>query len=439
MRWSWILLAFAFFLPSASAANHYIRAGSSGDGSDWSKAWGSFASVTWTRGDTYYVASGTYPEHVIVSRALSGSLWIYIKKATIAGHGTDMGWNTSYALGQAVIAGQWEFYVGYMDLDGVTGSGDSGHGIKIDCSGMGTSGSGLSIASGQSYINLSHIEIQMSGPSSGLSQDGVYCNSTAPVTNHHYSYLYIHDVPRNGLTWTGHAGNCVLEYCYFYRVMSLVPTIHGQTIQLSNAPMSGIEIRYNIAIDTAGTAFVAMLGSSGLNYSDIHIYDNIIWTSDKVTYTFSPGGVYGAAATNQVNILVYNNTWYNVRNANSWLAGSSVSGNEQRNNVYVNCYHQYPNLGTTSTNNFYYGPTGGNIPSGEVGQVNGTRMPVISPPSDFRLTSNSEAIGKGIPLGSQYAQDFAGIIRPLGSAWDIGAFAASGISISPPANLRIVP
>src|ERR1700754_1598691 len=45
----------------AQAANHYIRAGSTGaqTGNDWSSAWPALPS-TLVRGDTYYIADGTY-------------------------------------------------------------------------------------------------------------------------------------------------------------------------------------------------------------------------------------------------------------------------------------------------------------------------------------------------------------------------------------------
>jgi hypothetical protein len=427
------LLSFFLVAPFATGANHYIRAGSSGNGSDWANAWGSISSAVWTRDDTYYIASGTYPESPTISA--SGTSWLYIKKATATDHGTDVGWNSSYATGQAIIIGKLQLFSGNIDINGVTGSGNSGHGIKIDASALGNGSVGILTSSGRSYVNLSHIEVQMAGEASGITQDGVYCNSTTPVSYHHYSYLYIHDVPRNGITWTGHQGNNIIEHCYFYRVRSTVPAIHGQTIQFTTAPMSGIDVRYNIAVDTSGTAFVALLGTGGANYSDIHIYDNIIWQTDRITYDFSPGGIFGSEGTNQVNIKVYNNTWYNVRDPNSWFYGPAVSGNEQRNNLYINCDHNHPNYGTTSTNNVYYGAVGQNRPSGEVGQVNATTMPVVSAPLNFQLAVNSQAIGKGVSLGSKFASDIAGTVRALGSLWDAGAYSA----LVAPANLRIVP
>ncbi len=63
---------------------HYIRQGAEGaqDGSSWNNAWPSFAAVKYARGDTYYVAGGTYNEAVAINCAVSGSEWITIKKAT---------------------------------------------------------------------------------------------------------------------------------------------------------------------------------------------------------------------------------------------------------------------------------------------------------------------------------------------------------------------
>ena len=88
------------------AAEYYIRAGASGsnNGNDWTNAYTSLPS-TYTRGDTYYIASGTYNGNWVIDSAESGSTWTYIRKATGAGHGTGTGWNDSYATGPAVING----------------------------------------------------------------------------------------------------------------------------------------------------------------------------------------------------------------------------------------------------------------------------------------------------------------------------------------------
>jgi hypothetical protein len=56
-----------------------------------------------TRGDTYYIADGSYVTYIFDDVA-SGSLVITIKKATVADHGTETGWLDTYGDGQAVFA-----------------------------------------------------------------------------------------------------------------------------------------------------------------------------------------------------------------------------------------------------------------------------------------------------------------------------------------------
>src|ERR1700719_155540 len=127
-------LAFALFLfsffPSLFAANHYVRsdATGTGTGNDWANAYTSLP-ATLSRGDTYYIASGSYPSHKF-GDLVSGTSVITVKKATVADHGASTGWNDSYAGGQAVFNGQSEIDTSYLVIDGVTGSGQSGHGIK---------------------------------------------------------------------------------------------------------------------------------------------------------------------------------------------------------------------------------------------------------------------------------------------------------------------
>ena len=85
------------------AADHYVREDATGDnsGSDWTNAFTQLPS-TLVRGDTYYIADGNYGSYTF-NDATAGSTYIYIKKAIIANHGTDVGWNNSYGDGQAVF------------------------------------------------------------------------------------------------------------------------------------------------------------------------------------------------------------------------------------------------------------------------------------------------------------------------------------------------
>lgn len=107
---------------SAEAANHYIRDGATGSApcSDWTTASAcDTLPATLIRGDTYYVADGTYPGREFNTTA-SGSTFITIKKATVSDHGTGTGWDNTYGNGQATFAGQIRFTTSNWVFDGAT-------------------------------------------------------------------------------------------------------------------------------------------------------------------------------------------------------------------------------------------------------------------------------------------------------------------------------
>lgn len=120
-----ILMVLLLCVP-AYGANHYVREGASGnnDGTDWTNAWTSLPS-TLTRGDTYYIADGTYGSYTFDDAESSTSV-ITIKKATEASHGTETGWDSGYGDGQAVFSttGNWtlQFQRDYYIFDGQVAS-----------------------------------------------------------------------------------------------------------------------------------------------------------------------------------------------------------------------------------------------------------------------------------------------------------------------------
>ena len=134
-----MLCAISAALPNVcSAANHYIRDGASGDGSNWTNAWDDLP-ATLIRGDTYYVADGTYAGGYVFDDAADGTKTITIKKAIESDHGTDTGWSSAYGDGQAVweiasynwggVPGQpgdtkgWHIIRPYYIIDGQVGGG----------------------------------------------------------------------------------------------------------------------------------------------------------------------------------------------------------------------------------------------------------------------------------------------------------------------------
>jgi hypothetical protein len=435
-------LALALANPSY-AANHYIRVGATGsnNGSDWTNAWTAFPSAaSWIRGDFYYIAGGTYTgDQTVPSR--TGTSWLTVKRATVSDHGASTGWNDSYDA-QVFIKGTLFINGSYVCVDGITGNRDSGYGIKVATQGTAyASNIGVLIADGLNYVNISHIEVQGGGVDATYDNRGVQASSSSPVTGYHFSYIYVHDISTNGITLNGQSGDTIIEHCRIERARSGNPNIHGQGIQLTTPPMNNIVIRYNEFVDVAGTACVALLGANGGTFSDIYIYGNLIWNTDRAGFSNSPGAFYGRNAVSQTRVLVFNNTFYNKQNPQTYMSGDVVSGNESRNNAYINCdwYSVGKDSTTTFSNNYYYGNIGGRVPSGETGQVNGTGNPLVGAPANFHLTSTAGTIDKGAMLSSSFAADFDGISRPKGAGWDIGAFEyVSGTLLAPPTGLRVV-
>ena len=115
-------------VTAADAATHYIRAGAAGsaNGNDWTNAYTNLP-VKLVRGDTYYIADGIYTAHDF-DDPVTGSTYIYVRKATTASHGTNTGWNSTYGEGEALFIGSgtiWTISTSYLDIDGQIGYGKS--------------------------------------------------------------------------------------------------------------------------------------------------------------------------------------------------------------------------------------------------------------------------------------------------------------------------
>ena len=151
----------------------YVRAGAAGDGSNWDAAFGALPDAL-ARGKIYFVAAGTYPEYVFDDPE-DGAI-IRVVRATASDHGTETGWDPSYATGEALfgplsfvapdvsfdgrgatrIQGTFQSTVVSIDADRVTLRGcdvdgafatDAG-GLHVDgaCTGIGVSGDDVVVA-----------------------------------------------------------------------------------------------------------------------------------------------------------------------------------------------------------------------------------------------------------------------------------------------------
>lgn len=427
---------------------HYIRAGAVGanDGSSWANAWTSLGAATWTRGDTYYIAGGTYNESafVYIHPATSGTSTVAIKKANASDNSGDPGWSSAYATDVAYINGPsgsifpvLDFANGYVTIDGVTGSGTSGHGIVI----YNQSHTDVVLFEAGSGYSISHCEIK--GTSYGGTTDGYSGIQFSGGKNIYVGYCWIHDVSINGLVSFAVVGTSYSDYGFLFEnnVLSETggctdPGKHGQGMQLGfNSEMAYCIIRNSIIRNAVGSAFIAFLGGGSANHHDFRIYNNIFYITDPVTYDIvSPGVIWSHIDAVKTNISILNNTTYGLTGAT--ISGSvilehpSPTNTVLDNNIFEGCRLTGHAGLTTESNNGYYNNTGSGIPSGTTNQVNGSSTTFNNAASyDFTLKAGGYAVGAGLDLSATFTTDITGTTRS--SPWSLGAYSYGSGVVAP--------
>jgi len=420
--------------PQTFAGSHYIRAGATGganDGSSWANAWTSFGSVKWIRGDTYFVAGGTYSGDVAVAKEPSGQQWITIKKANAADNSKDGNWSGSYATDQAVISGTVKLANGYVELDGVTGEGTAGHGIKIHNPAETTV---LSLGYNSGPYHVFHCEVRGPTRLSKAGFDGIHNNNGSAQKGLRIGNCWVHECGRNGITIGFIVGTSYEDYGMLFENNVIEETggnlagAHSNPIQIGYATGDAyLIIRGNVFRNNVGSAPVTYLGGKGSDHRFSRIYNNLFVITDRSKYGCSPGVVWahsGAAACHKIE--VYNNTFYGVRLGQCALDTVGAKDNVLVNNVWENCEFTGKHRGfAEESNNGYFGNTGGGVPKGSKNQVNGSSTTLANPgEGDFSLLPNGYAAGAGADLSKIFTTDFAGNAR--GAKWDIGAGTAGG-------------
>lgn len=396
-------------------ANHYILDGGSGDGSSWSSAWDDLP-ANFTRGDTYYIADGSYGGHTFDDPVV-GNQVITIKKATESDHGTDTGWSSAYGDGQAVFSGGFTFDTAYWTLDGQTRGSDwkSDYGFKQ------VTGQTKGIRIDQEYIT--HITIrylEMEGtfteasPSNDLFYQSAYNDSD--IT---FQYCYLHDAGRCPFLIRA-LDRLIIEYCYIYKNLS-TGTQHAEGISASDRGGIGNDnciIRWNIWESTDGTGFIVFRGDGW------EIYGNLFFNCDGnnggiTTWSTDPD------QPSVTNAKVYNNTIVDCTGSNQGtrfaMTGASPSGNVHYNNLFYSC-ENYSHNGCTSDYNAH-----------DDEQSESHEQVLVADPfenyasDDFHLSAHTDS---GTDLGSPYDEDMDGVTR---SNWDRGAYEYDDGGSEPPA------
>ena len=403
---------------NAEAADRYVRDGANGDGRDWANAYGSLPG-TLTRGDTYYIADGSYGSYTLDTPA-SGTASITLKKCTPNDHGTDTGYQAGYCDGQATFSNLVAIS-SYWNIDGQTRNEgnwrDTGsYGFRI------SSVSSNTISNGAGSSNMTFRYVDVGGPSgssfTGSEGDAFYLGGFgSTLSNWTVSRAHIHNMKL--AFQLANANNIVIEYSHMGPGWQK-ETIRGQ-IRASN-----ITIRYNVMRDacqglpndpTAGgcTAQIGMWDGSSGSFDGSEIYGNVISTTRNTHHTdgcIFIGGDGGASAAGAAanNVQVYNNTFAGIQSGTCMIRfPGSHSGVSATNNVwsglasgvYTGC------SANTCTNNVAVS-TGQFVNFGS---------------GDFRLASATAA---GSTLPAPFNRDIKGTTRGGDGRWDMGAYEFGG-------------
>lgn len=417
----------------ADAAVHYVRAGASGNGSDWSNAMGNLP-ATLVRGDTYYIAAGSYGSQTF-NDALAGATYIYIKKATAADHGTATGWNSTYA-GTATFS-NLKFSKGYYDIDGKVGGGPgswtSGHGFKITSAASGTGK--LITVDNVTGIRIRHAEIYFNNlvGASTTTASGDLIYAVAGGNDILVQYCWLHDSARTifyPIKWN----NITFEYNRMER--NGVNWSSGNHSEIfSSRQVSNVTVRYNHILDwksTGGLMFGGVVSSVAKSISqNLYIYGNVFeWT--KNWGNTANNGAIGSWSHSWMGIQtarIYNNTFVNITDSNPSDAASIFPiGNLTDVIVQNNLFYNANPRAIKGSHNYNWFNSDSH---GETGAQVSTSNPFMNySGKDYRLAAPTQNVNA---LASPFNMDMFGAARGKDGIWDRGAyeFGAATTTVKP--------
>ncbi len=423
----------------AHAANHFVRAGATGNGSgsDWTNAYTTLP-ANLVRGDTYYLAGGNYGSHTFQD-ADSGTQTISIVRATAMNHGTDVGWQTAYNQGSAIFT-HWNVITDYYVFDGQRRNPDwnlgtfDQYGIRVI--GANTLRLDDNNGKGTNFTTFRYVDFQGGGRDTGYHDSVVY--GLTGNSNMTWQYCALHDSDLTIFFMRGNWQNDVIDHTYIARNTS-TPTWHGEGVSMMST--NNITWSNNVMEDIEGTAFIAGIGNGmATNWRifgnvAVHTAAYIARTGRQANYNFGVSGFVFIAydRSNQVtgnNWQVYNNSFVNIQGTLSGVFIQNGANNMVRNNIWYSSVHTGTNLGANWTfdHNWYYNTSQSNdLDKSTVTCTTNCDIFMSVANRDFRLKASLQP---GATLAGDYAVDMAGVTRGVNGVYDRGAFQFKGTALS---------
>ncbi len=448
----------------ASTTCYVTPTGGSGtrDGTNWTKALSksdiisglnqTTPSSKLTRGTTYFIAGGSYGS-IAIDDPISGTQWIRLIKATEANSGSVAGWQASFA--QQAVFGSVIFATSYIEFNGQVRNENqwndgASYGFQVgpqvvahwdnyrqDSSTHPVGGDFITIK----YTNIGN---QTAGGYVSSLRRGVEVVGGGGSGRHDWvvSSNYIHHT-REAVHFTANCYNIVVDKNYIgpsWGKEAIMALFGGWSFTVSN----------NILVDncqdvpdddTANGCTTEISGwgnDSGLNFDNWQVFGNIITRVNAKDTAHTDATIFGGAAAVVKGWKVYNNVISGFGSGSLQRASIVVNGTAE---VYNNLWYDIGPSSTvactasTCSNNWCY--TGSTSVCGNMGtnSILGNSSPFQA--GTFKLLSNSNAKNAGKNLTSAVGfeggrVDPAGNVRGADGAWDIGAYEASGGTISPP-------
>lgn len=414
---------------TAEARDWYVHPEATGtrSGSDWTNAFTTLPSVL-IRGDTYYLAAGTYPSYIF-DDPLQESLTITIRKATIANHGTNLGWDSRFASSPARI-GAVTFQTGHYIIDGAEGGGreawTNGHGIVIHGSSSTIDERLITFLSGGSHVTLMHVDV-----GNPIQQDigfDICIYSAQGAGNNTFQKCYFRNTGGRGFTILNSTGWQFSEN----RIDRVTRTgvspdgriNHGVGFELVGQT-NNFTLRNNYITNLEGTGWIGIYGNGA---DGLVIYGNVFACSSDYNGTWGNGVVFNVSGVTGPlkNVRVYNNTFANLTSSRVLFLSKDINGSSPHplssGNEFVNNLVWKNRSGVAVYDGASY--RAGNSSDLRITGDQSFELLSSEPFLDlnagsFRLRSPT---AKGIRLPEPYHIDLYGLYRQVDGTWDRGAY-----------------